>query len=172
MNLQPTPGTYACVRTGGFYNRLIRIGTRSKYNHAFLVVDTNGGIIEADPGGARRNNITEYSGDPIIYSNDILTPQQVAQAVAKAETLIGTPYGWTDIARLSLRSLGIQWNWLTQAADNERAMICSQLVAICGNAAGLDWNCGRTTPAAVTPADLANRITATPATPTTLRPAT
>lgn len=161
--MNPLPGTYGCVHTGGWEAQLIRIGTHSHYNHVFLVVDNSGGIIEAAPGGARHNNITAYGTDNIIYSRDQLTPDQQKRAVAKAETLIGTPYGWTDIARLSLHALGINWHWLIAAADNERAMICSQLVATCGEAAGLDWNCGREAPAAVTPADLANRILTTPA---------
>lgn len=156
--MPPTTGQYGCVRTGGFYAALIRLGTRSKYNHVFLVVDDHGGIIESDPGGARRSSIDAYSGHAILYSPDTLTNTQKDQLVAKATTLLGTPYGWLDIARLSLRTLGLQWPWLTRAADNEKAMICSQLVATCGQAAGLDWNCEREAPAAVTPADLARRI--------------
>lgn len=155
----PAPGSYGVVATHGFYPWLIRIGTHSRYNHAFLVVDDQGGIIEADPGGARRSTITAYAGNPILYSNDPMTLSQRNAAITKATVLLGTGYGWLDITRLSLRSLGLQWNWLTTAADNEKAMICSQLVAACGQAAGLDWNCGRENPAAVTPGDLANRIT-------------
>lgn len=159
----PKPGTYACVRTGGFYAWLIRVGTRSKYNHAFLVVDEYGGIIEADPGGARRAMLADYRADAIVFDvNELITDEQRARVVAKAEILLGTPYGWTDIARLALRCVGVKWGWLTAAADNERAMICSQLVAACGDYAGLDWDCGRGNPAAVTPGDLAARI-ATPA---------
>ncbi len=166
----PTIGTYGCVHTGGWEATAIRIGTRSHYNHVFLVVDDQGGIIEADPGGARRSNINAYGTDNILYSRDVLTPTQQTKLVTKAETLLGTQYGWLDIARLSLRSLGIQWEWLTRAADNEKTLICSQLVALCGQAAGLDWNCGREAPAAVTPADLANRITAVPAPQATPQP--
>jgi hypothetical protein len=155
----PKPGTYACVRTGGFYARLIRWGTRSTFNHAFIVVDDQGGIIEADPGGARRNNISAYGTDTMVFDvNEPVTDDERARIIAKAETLLGTPYGWTDIARLALRCTGLRWGWLTAAADKERAMICSQLVAICGDSAGLDWNCGRGNPAAVTPGDLARRL--------------
>ena len=155
----PVPGSYGCVKTHGFYPWLIRVGTRSEYDHAFLVVDEHGGIIEAEPGGARRSNLAEYAGYDLIFNTeDTPTDDQRHQIIAKAETLIGTPYGWTDIARLALHSLGWDWHWLIAAADNERAMICSQLVAICGAAGGLDWGCGRESPAAVTPADLAARI--------------
>jgi hypothetical protein len=87
-----------------------------------------------------------------------LTPEQRQRVCDKAQILLGTPYGWTDIVRLSLRCLGLQWQWLTKRADDERAMICSQLVAACGEYAGADWLCGREAPAAVTPGDLADRM--------------
>jgi uncharacterized protein YycO len=171
MTPQPIPGTYACVRTGGFLPWLIRLGTRSSYNHAFIVVDDTR-IIEADPGGARWNTLDAYAGHQLVYNNnEPITDDQRKQVVARAETFIGTPYGWTDIARLSLRSLGLNWAWLTARADKDKAVICSQLVAICGDSAGLDWNCGRDTPAAVTPGDLAARIARQPAPTAPPRPA-
>lgn len=154
----PLPGTYACVRTRGLYPWLIRVGTRSKYDHAFIICD-DGQIIEAQPGGARWAQLSDYDGELVVFDTaEPMTQAQRIAVVSKAITLLGTPYGWTDIARLALRCLGLQWGWLTKAADNERAMICSQLVAACGAAAGLDWQCGREAPAAVTPGDLAHRI--------------
>lgn len=143
---------YECVRTSGFYAWLIRTGTRSPYNHAYLVFQNQ--IFEADPGGARWRNLDEYGTDQVIRGPELDGPQTAA-ALRKAHALEGTPYGWLDIARLALRTLGLQWGWLTRAADEERAMICSQLVAALGEAAGVDWLCGRETTAAVTPADLA-----------------
>lgn len=151
-----TPGQYGCVCTGGFFGWLIRVGTRSHYNHAFIVMDGDQ-IIEADPKGASWGQLSDYANDAVVFSTDVLSAEQVSLIQNKAVVLLGTPYGWTDIARLSLRCLGVQWRWLTRAADNERAMICSQLVAACGAAAGVDWTCGREAPAAVTPGDLANR---------------
>lgn len=155
----PVPGSYGCVKTHGFYPWLIRAGTRSEYDHAFIIVDDRGGIIEAEPGGARRSNLAEYTNYDMIFNTvDVPSEEQRRRIVSKAETLIGTPYGWTDIARLALHDLGVNWPWLIAAADNERAMICSQLVAVCGAAGGMDWSCGKENPAAVTPADLATRI--------------
>lgn len=153
----PPHGCYGVVRTHGFYPWLIRTGTRSKFDHAFVVCD-GGRIIEAEPSGARLADISEYDGYDVLYNTgEPLTDVQREALVNEALTLLGTPYGWTDIVRLALRTLGIQWSWLTRRADDERAMICSQIVARCGEAAGVDWNCGREAPAAVTPADLANR---------------
>jgi uncharacterized protein YycO len=150
------PGSYGCVRTGGWQAWLIRVGTRSKFNHAFVVMTSDGHIIEADPGGARWARISDYGNDCKVFDTaEELTEEQRTKICFKAELLLGTPYGWLDIARLALRCLGLRWRWLTRRADEERAMICSQLVAACGAAAGVDWLCGREAPAAVTPGDLA-----------------
>lgn len=155
--MKPQPGSYGCVRTGGFYGWLIRVGTRSTFNHAFIVMDEDR-IIEGAPGGARWAHLSDYGTDSMVFdTGDALSDQQRSVIMRKAVTLLDTPYGWTDIVRLSLRCLGVQWQWLTRAADNERAMVCSQLVAACGEAAGVDWNCDRECAAAVTPGDLANR---------------
>jgi uncharacterized protein YycO len=159
----PAPGSYGCVRTSGLYAWLIRVGTRSRYNHAFIVMDSVGRVIEADPGGARWAHLSDYGTDGMVFDTaEQLTPEQRQRVCDKAQILLGTPYGWTDIARLSLRCLGVNWGWLTQRADDEQAMICSQLVAACGEYAGVDWLCGREAPAAVTPGDLASRFTVHP----------
>lgn len=155
----PKPGSYGVVRTRGLYAWLIRTGTKSQYDHAFVVCD-GGQIIEAEPGGARWGQLSEYTADEVLFnSGEPMTDKQRLMVVNEAVQLLGVPYGWTDIVRLGLRCAGIQWQWLTRRADNERAMICSQIVAACGQAAGLDWNSGREAPAAVTPGDLAKRIT-------------
>lgn len=156
MTAFPAPGSYGVVRTGGVYAWLIRTATRSEYDHAFVICD-GGQIIEAEPGGARFGQLAEYAGDELLVSTDPMTDAERKAVIDAAIGYLGTPYGWTDIVRLGLRAAGIQWGWLTRRADHERAMICSQIVAACGQAAGLDWNCGRDCPAAVTPADLARR---------------
>lgn len=158
-----TPGSYGCVRTSGWQAWFIRVGTRSKFNHAFIVMDTAGRIIEADPGGARWAHISDYGNDPKVFDDgEQLTLQQRQQVMAKAQVLLGTPYGWLDIVCLAARCLGLRWQWLTRRADDEKAMICSQLVAVCGEAAGVNWLCGREAPAEVTPGDLADRLTVFP----------
>lgn len=156
--MTPPPGSYGCVRTGGFYAWLIRVGTRSHFNHAFVVME-DGRIIEADPGGARWARLSDYGTDSMVFNTlDVTTEDQRRRIMDKAVALLGTPYGWTDIVRLSLRCLGLNWSWLTKRADEEKAMICSQLVAACGQAGGQAWLCGRSFPAEVTPGDLARRI--------------
>jgi len=156
------PGTYVCVRTHGFVPLSIRLFTRSPYDHAFIYAG-DGRIIEAQPGGCREVPLSTYAGYPMLADTDeSLTDEQRKRVVAKATALLGVPYGYLDIVRLGLSALGLRWRWLTRAADNERAMICSQVVAACGQAAGVDWLCGQGSPAAVTPGMLAARNTMRP----------
>lgn len=152
----PRLGCYGVVRTGGFHAWLIRTFTRSAYDHAFIVCD-GGQIIEAEPGGARWGRLAEYAGHGVLISADPMDAEQRVIVVDEAIRLLGVRYGWLDIVRLGLATVGIRWKWLTRRADSERAMVCSQIVAACGQAAGLDWLCGQESPAAVTPGMLAKR---------------
>ncbi len=156
------PGTYVCVRTHGFVPFSIRTLTRSDYDHAFVYVG-EGRIIEAEPHGCREMPLAEYAGyDMLADSGENLTGPQRGRIVTKARALLGVPYGYLDIARLALATFGLHWSLLTRAADAERAMICSQIVAACGQAASADWLCGQESPAAVTPGMLAARPGMTP----------
>lgn len=159
MLTYPRAGSYGVVKTGGFFALVVRILCRSRFDHAFIVIDDLGGIIEAEPTGARTNNIGVYAGLPmLINSGETLTDQQRALVADAARHYLGTPYAFLDIVRLALASLGIRWRWLTAEADDENAMVCSTLVAATGVKAGLDtWLCGEPSPALVRPADLAKR---------------
>ena len=155
----PEPGSYGVVKTHGFVPFMIRMLTRSRYDHAFIVINDAGDIVEAEPDGARTGNIGEYAGLPmLINSGEAMTDTQRAAVIAAARGYVDVPYAFLDIVRLALASLGIGWRWLTAEADDERAMVCSTLVAACGQSAGVaDWLCGEPCPALVRPADLARR---------------
>jgi hypothetical protein len=166
-------GQYVLVRTGGFYAAAIRfgcregrgwrswIGRRSRFDHVAVVTGPAGQIVEAEPGGARRANLSEYDGYEIRFSCDPLTDLQREQIVRKALWYADerVPYGWLDILGLSLRCLGLNWRWLTSAAEHEDAAVCSQLAVACAEFAAYDeWMCGRLYAADVTPAMLDERL--------------
>jgi hypothetical protein len=158
------PGDYGVVRTTGFVPWCIRLLTRSAYDHVFIVIGADGNgdydIVEAEPAGARYAKLSEYEGyDMLFNTGEPLTDAQRDAIVAEAHRLVGTPYGFLDIVRLGLMlTIRRAPKWLTKRADAEQAIICSQLVAMCGRAAGVDWLCGQSTPAMVTPGMLATRI--------------
>jgi hypothetical protein len=173
---EPVPGSYACVdiptigrsiRLFGktlhvtlpnFIGLAIKLFTSSKYCHAFILV-APGRIIEARPGGAALADLSEYDGMPILWSHDALTPEQREKIVDAAYKTLGTPYGYLDILALGLLRLGLPYHWVFRRVLSERTDICSQLVAICGEAGGDNaWLCGKLFPELVTPGDLARRI--------------
>lgn len=155
----PEPGRYGVVRTPGLIGWLIRQATHSWANHAF-VVGADGTVIEADPrGGVRVAPLAQYAGMRMaVNSGEPMTDAQRAAVLAQAEAMVGYRYGLVDIGALALSSVGLSWRWLFKLIGlDRRAVICSQLVADCGKAAGLDWQCSKEFCDEVTPGLLAAR---------------
>ncbi len=163
---RPQQGDYCAVSTPWFlrwhglpvpdiFGILIRIGTRSWYCHAFIYVSEHT-IIEAQSKGASLADPAKYAKCKKVWSKDALTDQQRIEIIANAKSFLGRPYGFLDILYLSLATLGFQWNWLLKRVENQKRLICSQLVALAGEDAGVDaWLCKKTNACLVTPADLA-----------------
>lgn len=152
------PGSYYCVSTPGMVAALIRFGTRNHWNHAGIVGVRY--LIEAQPShGVSVAAKSTYDGVDDLITNDseVLTIPQVTAIDAKARSLLRTPYNFLDIASLALYSAGIKVKWLARRVMREDRMICSQVVATCYKAAGIDLVPGKQ-PQEVTPGDLANRI--------------
>ncbi len=159
----PAAGLYGCVQTRGFWPWLIRRATRSWANHAFVSIG-DGHIIEAEPGGVRVRDISEYAGCRIAYNDtEPTTDLQRAQVAEYASNLRGEAYDWIADTTDGLAALGLRWRILgTISHRARRAVMCSELVAEAGRAANLDWLCGQPDPAQVTPAMLAQRLTEQP----------
>ena len=165
--MTPRPGDYGVVdiRRGGLACRLtsavIRLGTRAPWSHAFVVVDDST-IVEATPRGARKAPLSSYRGLTTAYND--LEPRTAAQRsaiTAAAVAMVGTRYGFLDIAALAFVCLGMRWRWLERRVAREDRLICSQLVAKSYAAAGLFLFDDRPSQA-VTPADLGLRLATRP----------
>lgn len=151
------PGSYLCVRTGSLFGFLVRLFTRSQFDHAFVYLG-GGEIAEATVWGSRIDALASYSGAlAVANSAEVMTAPERQDVCAKARSLAGEEYGWGTILVISLRLLGVRWGWLLRFADDRDAVICSELVAESGQAAGVDWLCGESEAALVTPAELAER---------------
>lgn len=159
----PAAGLYFVVQTHGFVPWVIRRATRSPYDHAGIIVDNAGTIIEAEPGGVRLGHLWEYKGCRIaINTGEDVTVAQRTTVADVARAMVGIPYGDLQIADDGLECLGWHWRWLAKRAGADHEVVCSQLVAMAGQAAGLDWLGGAATVAEVTPAMLARRAGVTP----------
>lgn len=158
----PVAGRYGVVKTFGWVPWLIRRATHSQFDHAFVIVE-DGAIVEAEPGGVRLGHLSEYYGNRIaINSAEDMTVAQRTAVVATAKQMIGKPYGDLQIVEDGLESLGWHWRWLLNRAAGDGEVVCSQLVALAGQAAGLDWRGGADSTTEVTPAHLARRPGMTP----------
>lgn len=153
-----TPGTYFCVGTHGFVPTVIKMATHSLVDHAGVITDTAGSIVEAMPGGVRISNISEYKGSYLLISSpEESTPEQRGIIVDSALHMVGVPYNDLAIVDDGLESLGVFWNWLASYASTDHELMCSEVVASCGAVAALNWMCGRKHVSEVTPGDLGRR---------------
>lgn len=156
----PRPGDYIVVRTGGLAARLIRLVTRSRFNHAAIYIG-GGQVIEATPRqGVRIAELAEYAGD-LMWSNtaEPTLSEERDTVVEFARAWLGEPYAWGEDLADGLACLGLRWRLLAGLTAGRRTVMCSQLVAAAGAQAGLNsWLCGKPNPGAVVPGDLAARI--------------
>jgi len=158
--VMPHPaGTIFVLRTRDLVGVLIRWVTRSRVNHAGVCLG-GGGTVEAKMRGATSRQ--EHPG--AVYGTELLSeierqrPGAGADIAAAATQLLGTPYGFVDIAALGLADLGMRQKWLERIVDNQHALICSQLVdQACLNVGVHLFNDGRM-PGRVDPGDLEQLI--------------
>lgn len=175
VSSMPDPGDYFCTATSGiWYDRLfawvIRFVTASKVNHAGLYVGPTddypeGAIIEA-AGKVRYNSVYAYRD--AIWSTGRLpsaltpTPTQRTAIVAAAVAMIGNGYNWVDLPLIGFaqRRLG-GWlkgrGWFARRISNDGREICSQVIDVCYNAAGIQLFLKRL-PGLVSPGDLDNLL--------------
>ena len=156
-NYKPRIGDYGCVKTNGLMGKLIRIGTLSRWNHAFIYIGGDQ-IIEANPKGVEISPLSKYSY--VAWNqHEVLNDQQRLIIVAQARQIIGKPYGFFVIADLGFRILGLKIlanTKLMKYLSTKNGYICSELVAECYRKAGIplfnkeDY--------LVTPGDLAERL--------------
>ena len=146
------PGDVALARGSGIVDALIRWGTRSRYNHARLVVDGLGETVEALSSGAIRRHV--QLTDVIVRPP--LTGKQRAAIPGIAASLVGTPYGFLDVAALGLAQFGITLPSVTRRIARPDRLFCSQLVDEAWREAGFHAFTDGRTPQDVSPGDLAD----------------
>jgi len=132
MSYEPRVGDYGVVKTNGFFGKLIRLGTMSRWNHAFIYIG-DGKIVEATPRGVIISPVSKY---PLIAWNKHEPLSAPTREAIKANALatVGQSYSFLTIAVLAFRILGIK------VLSNSRVMvymaqkegyICSEAVEEC-----------------------------------------
>lgn len=165
VNLQP--GDFGLTQIAGAGGVFVRFGQWlngdgfSEFEHAFLYLG-DGQIIEAEPGGARITDLSEYADFTVQWSSGIipLTAGQRTAIVANARKYQGTPYSFLDYFALAARRLHLEPAeiLLKERVQDSEHLICSQLVDQVYTDSGVHlFNDGRW-PGDVTPGDLYERL--------------
>jgi hypothetical protein len=162
-------------RGRGRFSRLIQWATRSSYSHAGLAVWFSGRLMVAESRELRGCRIVPLSnaiGSATVCRFVPMPWVQVdrERVVDSALARLGAPYGWAHILRIGLAHLplwllrripvigkyvpgGRQWSEDDQAPSG-RSLICSEYVAACYRAGGVDL-VPRLSDQDTTPGDLA-----------------
>jgi hypothetical protein len=155
----PEPGRYVCLRTRALAGGIIRIATRSEYDHVILV-GPGGSTIEATPSrGVHIGSLDAYKGLKACADlGDELDGPTLDAILAAARRYLGDGYGWPTIGWDALAELGWHWKLLLRICRAGKRLVCSQLVAQAGADAGVtQWLCGKSSAVPVKPSDLARR---------------
>lgn len=134
----PVIGQFGVVKTNGIFGKLIRIGTLSRWNHAFIYVG-DGKIIEANPRGVEVSDVSKY---PVIAWNkhQELSESERQTIAQSALATVGKSYSFLTIALLAFRILGVRIfsnTWVIAKLAMKEGYICSELVAECYDKAGI-----------------------------------
>jgi hypothetical protein len=143
--------SWRCRVISGFER--LRIGTRAawqsaRWNHAALVVNANGAIVEAGTGGVVLQHVEKYRDDDYHYVAVRATHDERSRAVRFAASRVGCSYSRRAVANLVVSGLTRK---RVRLHDPDREM-CGSLVANALTRAGENFE---RPPAEMLPADLA-----------------
>ena len=146
------PGDVALSRSASLVGWAIRLGTRSRYNHARLIVDRMGSTVEALSHGAMQGHV--QPGDVVLRPP--MTGGQRNRIPGIAAGLVGIPYGFLDVAALGLAQFGVTLPSVKRRISDPTHLFCSQLVDYAWSLAGFHAFTDGRTPQDVSPGDLAD----------------
>lgn len=157
--MSPQLGAFGVVATGGWQAWCIRKVTRSPVNHAFLFLGDDD-IVEGDPKGAQISPVTKYPD--AVWSTMPLTDVQREWIAAHGFWHVGTPYSWLDDAAIGLADIfGHKLPPLIRRfLSRKDRLMCSQLVDVSYQEAGVHLFDDDRLPGDVSPGDLYDLIRA------------
>lgn len=131
------PGDFILTHGTAFYSGLIRLGQRIRYgsdspfayyNHAAMIVDEWGTLVEALGDGVSATHIDKYApAEYHLFSiRSVVDDRRDRERImAFAKSCIGQRYDWMDIASISISLL----TGSKLSIQTEGHMICSGLVS-------------------------------------------
>lgn len=130
----PRKADFGLVTIPGTVGELISIGQWANgdgytdVDHAFILIDDQDTILEAEPGGARLRSYTEYDGSTITWSSWDLTDEERDRIAAGYPKYVDVPYSAADYFALASHRLHVPVPGLKTYVANSGHLICSQLV--------------------------------------------
>ncbi len=166
--VQLRAGDFILTHGRAWTSRLIRFGQRvrihgddrkyTRWNHAALIVDESGDLVEALGAGVTRRNIDAYEAAEYQLVRVTASDEDREQVVAFAQWAVGQPYAWLTIVSIALSLLtGAKFTFAYEGQH-----ICSGLVARALERTGAIFN---RTPSHIMPADLAKYFAVEPPPP-------
>jgi uncharacterized protein YycO len=154
----PRAGDFILTHSNAWTSQLIHIGQKFRYqgsdskytywNHAALIINTHGDIIEAVGSGVRKRNLREYKKTEYHLVRIKASAADRSEAVGFATYALGEKYGKTTIVSIAISLItGLK---LSFGFDGQQ--ICSGLVARALERTPAIFSHD---PAHITPADLA-----------------
>jgi hypothetical protein len=151
-------GDFILVSQNLFWSKVIKFGQAIRYrgkmkpyahwNHAAIIVDEKGTLIEAVGRGVVYGHIDEYKDIEYYYVSSKLNDQSGEQSVSAAKSFLNDKYGWFTIASIAIDLLtGIKLQF-----TKKNTMICSAVVGMSLWAGGYVFD---SNPYQMMPADLA-----------------
>ncbi len=131
----PRPGDFILTHSDELSGRLIRFGQGLRiyggdrrfthWNHAALLVDDRGGIMEALGAGVKRGNLSKYTGTEYHLIRIEAAPVDRDEVVRFGVWCLNQPYGWLTIVSIAFTLLtGGKFSFMIDGQE-----ICSGLVA-------------------------------------------
>ncbi|MFD5308303.1 C40 family peptidase [Streptomyces ardesiacus] len=155
---EPLPGDFGLTKIRGLAGAFVNfgqwfVGDFAPVQHALVYVG-NGMVVQAMPSGAELIRLEDAS--PVVkWSTGLieLKPWQRLKIADETNGLVGTPYSFLDYVSIALERLGVRPRWVLERVAGTGHLICSQLVALAYERAGIELFPG-TFPGDITPGDL------------------
>ncbi|AWN05283.1 peptidase [Streptomyces phage Ibantik] len=156
---EPMVGDFGLTKISGLAGAFVSfgqwfVGDFAPVQHALVYVG-DGMVVQAMPSGAELIRLEDAS--PVVkWSTGLihLTDEKREEIADEAYGLVGTPYSFLDYVSIALERLGIRPRWVLERVAGSERLICSQLVTLAYERAGVQLFSDGRFPGDVTPGDL------------------
>jgi len=155
---EPRLGDIGLTKIGGLAGLFVNfgqwfVGDFAPVQHALIYVG-DGMVVQAMPSGAELIRLEDAS-PVVMWSTDLIDLRDSERFLIAYEALrlVGTPYSFLDYLSIALERLGIHSKLIRDRVESSGHLICSQLVVLAYERAGIDLFPG-TFPGDHTPGDI------------------